>query len=487
MKKFPFVFVSSAEQSADISRAVKLEQIRKIGPRLYTSNTKDAPEQIVRQNCWQIVSLILPGALVGYRSALENRISPEGRIYVTEDYSRVINLPGLEIVVLKGPAHIPGRDMPFFTLFISCQERAFLENLSATRDRGSESKTLSRLELEERLVSILDSRGPDVLNGLRDRARDIAPRLGMEAESKKLDDIIGAIQGTRETQGLTSPISIARSIGEGYDPKAVERFAVLRATLSSRSFRHRPMPVDDQRVFYSIAFFDAYFSNFIEGTEFEVEEAREIIESGIVPADRSADGHDILGTYKVVGSIEDMTTVPGDFDEFINILTRRHSVILEGRPDKQPGRFKEKPNRAGETRFVEPALVWGTLRQGYELYRNLEEPFARALAMFFIVSDVHPFNDGNGRLARAMMNAELVAKGETRIIIPSVFRGEYLAGVKRMTRESDPTAFIKQHEYTQEFTSKINFSDRDMTIETMRRCNAFAKPEDTLILQMPAG
>jgi len=487
MKKFPLFIVATTDQSAEISRALKKGLVRKIGPRLYTSNTADTPEQLVRQNCWQIISLLMPGAVVSNRSALENRISPAGRIYVTAtDYTRTINLPDLEVVVLKGLGPIPERDMPMFNIYLSCRERAFLENLSATKNRGGESKNLSRLELEERLLQVYDNSGAAALNALRDKAREIAPVLGLEAEFQKLDDIIGAIQGTREAQALASPQSFARSVGEGYDPKAVERFAILRAALLDRSFRPRPMPAGDQK-FYNVAFFDAYFSNFIEGTEFEVEEAREIIESGMVPADRPADGHDVLGTYRVVAGVDDMMTIPTDFEHFIHILTTRHSLILEGRPDKQPGRFKEKPNVAGMTRFVEPALVKGTLRQGYEFYRGIEEPFARALAIFFIISDVHPFNDGNGRLARAMMNSELVAKGETRIFIPSVFRSEYLAGVKRMTRDSDPTAYIKQHEYLQEFVTRIDFADMNRAIDVLRRCNAFAKPEDAVKLQMPAG
>ena len=35
--------------------------------------------------------------------------------------------------------------------------------------------------------------------------------------------------------------------------------------------------------------------------------------------------------------------------------------------------------------------------------------------MMFLVSEVHPFADGNGRAARIMMNAELVAAGEVVI------------------------------------------------------------------------
>jgi Fic family protein len=40
----------------------------------------------------------------------------------------------------------------------------------------------------------------------------------------------------------------------------------------------------------------------------------------------------------------------------------------------------------------------------------------------FLVAEVHAFSDGNGRLSRAMMNAELVSAGEQRIIVPPVYR-----------------------------------------------------------------
>lgn len=484
MKKFPFIFVSDSGQSAEISRAAKSGHIRKIGPRLYTSNMKDAPEQLVRQNLWQILSLLLPGAVVSHRSAIENRISPAGKMYVTGGYSRTIKLPGLEIVVLEGPGPLMEWDSPIFNLFTACRERAYLENFLPTKAKGAESKVLSRQELEERLVGVLKSGGVKELSRLRDRARSVAGLLGMEGEFEKLDDLIGAIQGTRDT-ALFSPLSRAYSVGEGYDPAVVERFATLRAALAETVFPERPMPVEDRPHFYNTAFFDAYFSNFIEGTEFEVEEARAIVESGLVPPERPEDGHDILGTYRVVGSVEEMTTLPVDYEQFLEFLTRRHAIILEGRPDKRPGRFKEKPNMAGMTRFVEPGLVRGTLRQGFEFYRGLEQPFARALAMMFFVAEVHPFDDGNGRIARAMMNAELISRGQARLIIPSVFRGEYLSGLKRMTSVSDPAPFIRQMQYLQEFVSRIDFSDKERTIEIMRSCDAFARPEENVKLRMP--
>ena len=86
--------------------------------------------------------------------------------------------------------------------------------------------------------------------------------------------------------------------------------------------------------------------------------------------------------------------------------------VMAGRPDRSPGVFKTTQNRAGDTIFVAPELVPGTLAHGFELCRALPDAFQRAVFMMFVVSEVHPFVDGNGRVARIMMNAEFIAAGE---------------------------------------------------------------------------
>jgi Fic family protein len=61
----------------------------------------------------------------------------------------------------------------------------------------------------------------------------------------------------------------------------------------------------------------------------------------------------------------------------------------------------------------------------------------------FVISEIHPFLDGNGRIARVMINAELVTTGQTRIIIPTVYRDDYLGALRRLTRNNDPQVYIK--------------------------------------------
>ena len=55
--------------------------------------------------------------------------------------------------------------------------------------------------------------------------------------------------------------------------------------------RPRPDVLPTDREFVNIAFFDTYFSNFIEGTKFQVGDAREIVFEGKIPAARPREAH----------------------------------------------------------------------------------------------------------------------------------------------------------------------------------------------------
>ncbi len=157
---------------------------------------------------------------------------------------------------------------------------------------------------------------------------------------------------------------------------------------------------------------------------------------------------------------------------------------MEGRPDKKPGHFKEQANQAGNTLFVKPELVRGTLNKAFELYEKTDPGLARAIFTLFAVTEIHPFIDGNGRVARIMMNCELNATQQVRIIIPTVYREEYLLTLKRMTRQLDPKPFVKMLERAQQFTLSIDFNDYDKALRQLKTSQAFLEPhEGKLIIQ----
>ncbi len=473
LDKLPEIFVSNKDMSSAVSKAVQAGRLRKIASRLYTRNLTEEPASIVKRNWHALLKDYFPDALISDRTAMENRPTTDGSVFIISSASRDLVLPGITLKPRRG--HPPlDSDRPFLnSLRISSQPRAWLENMRPSRKRGGAvSRTLAEEELEERLDSLLRRSGEKALNQLRDEARAISQELKMAEEFRDLDNLIGAFLGTRDNK-LTTETGKARQQGLPYDPGRVELFLKLFSELRTLAPMTRPVGAVKDSANTNLAFFEAYFSNYIEGTEFTVEEAVDIVFKGVIPEDRPEDAHDVLGTYRIVSDKRDMKRIPRDFESFISLLKERHATFMELRADKRPGEFKSKPNRAGTTVFVAPDLVMGTLAKGFEIYRGLEAPFHRAVFMMFLISEVHPFIDGNGRAARIMMNAELVAQDEQRIIIPTVFRDDYLTALKALSQNERPPPLIRVLDFAQKYTSSIRWEDFDIARSDLQQTNAF--------------
>ena len=262
-------------------------------------------------------------------------------------------------------------------LFLSSTAVHFLKTCVL---RAHVARTLGRVEIEERLNAIIRRSGEETANRLRDEIRILASALNLKKEASTLDMIIGALLGTRETE-LTAPSAIARRLGRPYDPDRLVLFQILHASLRDHPPFSRMVPVRSPEANTTLAFFEAYVSNFIEGTEFAVDEAADIVFRGIIPNERPADAHDVLGTWRIVSDHREMSRTAGDAITMEVLLKARHASIIGNRPAALPGTFKQAQNRAGFTAFVAPELVPGTSEKGFELFRSLETAFQRAVFM----------------------------------------------------------------------------------------------------------
>ena len=475
--KKEIVFASSdPDVSHQISRLVKQNRLRKIAPRLYTTNFVDSPEMIVKRNILSILNWRFPKAVISHRSACEMRITPAGTFFITGKYARKItDLPGVTIYMLKGPAS-DIKDMVYGKMFIASEYRWMLENMQVSRKQDGEAKTLPIAVIERKLESVLVAGGEEQLNQYRDTLRATAERLGMMTEFAKINVLISALLNTHSSHVLTTSSVKAAAAGLPYDEKRLVLFEKLYDELQSQHFLSRPVPTQTEEEYLNIAFFESYFSNYIEGTEFEVDEARQIVNTGITLPKRIEDSHDILGTFHIVSNRMEMGVCPTSSQELFEILCHRHSILLEGRPDLNPGHFKEKNNRAGNTEFVEVARVRGTLEAGFGYYAALTSPIAKAIYMMFFLSEVHPFQDGNGRMARIMMNAELFRADEAKIIVPTVYREDYLLVLRKLSRQSVPDAYIKTMVILHHFSSTLYGRDFQKLLNYLTQCNAFEDP-----------
>ncbi len=468
------VFSSSDSAiSKQISKLEKAGKLRKIAARIYSPNFTDNPETIVRRNLFAILGKLYPGSMLSHRSALEFKPTSAGHIFLTYTYTKKISLPGITLRLMEGQGPIAG-DNPFSgELYAAQLERALLENMQVSRQPGPESKNITLPELEERLEQVIRVKGEAGLNELRDKARTIAEKLGMQTECIKLNKLISALLNTQPSKILSSPVAVARAFGNPYDPARLPLFEKLFIELKQKEFAALPEKNTSNQSFRNFAFFEAYFSNYIEGTEFELEEAKKIIETETPMPNRDEDSHDVLGTYKLVSNREEMNITPGKPEELLEILLYRHKVLMSARISKKPGQFKDKNNRAGDTHFVDHTLVKGTLIKGFDFYQALTEPFAKAAYMMFLISEVHPFLDGNGRTARVMMNAELVKQGQSKIIIPTVYREDYMLALRKLTRQQDPSPYVSMLMKAYVFSSGIAGDNRDAMEKLLVTSNAF--------------
>lgn len=477
LETLPEVFVSSTERSRVVSRAVKDGSLRQIGPKVYTRNLLDPPEQLIKRHLWPVISALVPGALIADRTALVIKPAADGSIFVVSDRTRELELPGVIVRPRRGPPPLAGLDQSFIGgLFLSCEARAYLDNLVPSRASGGRvRRTLTRAELETSLDDKLRSHGVEALGRLRDLARQIAPQLGREDAFVAFDRLVSSLLGTHEAR-LVSPRGRARQAGTPYDPARLELFTTLHRELRAMAPVSRLARDRGAEGHATLAFFEAYFSNYIEGTKFSVAEAAEIVHQNIIPHARPADAHDIAETWRVVSDRVEMARTPATPAELIELLKARHAAVMAARPDKHPGAFKRAVNQAGSTVFVEPELVVGTLMHGFELYHSLPTPFARAVYLMFLTAEVHPFTDGNGRIARIMMNAELASAGEERILIPTVLRDNYISALKALSHRSDARPFVRVLDFAQRWVAALPWTNLQDTTAILTRCHAFLEP-----------
>jgi prophage maintenance system killer protein len=478
------IFASSdPAESRRISRQVKAGELRELRPRVYTSNLTDDPIKIVRRNLAIILGRLYPNALISHRSALEGGMLNGPDIYLTYRYTKKVSWPGVTVHLLAGPEPVDS-DLPHLgKLRLASRARALLENMQPSR--GAVGKCLPRTAVEALLEKICRLHGENELNRLRDEARSLALVLKMPAEFTALNKLFSAILGTGDAKELSTGVARARAAQVPFDPDCLELFTKLAGALNAEVLPRLAEPVLSTEAWRHRAFFEAYFSNYIEGTEFEVEEAWEIVFEQKVSESRPKDAHDIVGTFQLVEDRDEARLVADTYDDFIALLQRRHAALMSARPEESPGQFKEKPNRAGSTHFVAPELVRGTLRQGFDLSRSLADGFARALYFMFLVAEVHPFKDGNGRTARVFLNAELTHAGYCRIIIPTVLRDDYVLALKGLTNNAITEPYVRVLARAQEFTASVDYTDFAACTRDLEARNAFRESDEARLILKP--
>lgn len=459
-------------------RAVAAGRARPVVRGVYTTDLTTPIERVVRDHVWEILAHVAPDALISDRSAGPALFDGGALFVVSQRRTRDLALPGLRVAFRSG--HVALDDDPIWMSGLRRVSipRALVENLAPSRRRGGVARTLSDDELADWVALLAQQYPTERLNRFRDRARELAPVLDGGERFAVLEEMFATALGTAASprRGILS----ALGDGRGWDTSRLARFADLADQLASGAIDPDPseLPVLVPTRVREQAFFEAYLSNFIEGTEFSLDEAIGIVYDNQTPADRPADAHDVTSTYQLITDPDEATATPTDGTALVDQLRRRHALMMAARSDKRPGEFKVEANRVGSYDFVDPSLAVGTLERGLAYRDQLSLAFARALFMMFLVSEVHPFDDGNGRLARLAMNAELSAAGQHRILIPIISRTDYMNGLRRLSRDGDPRLLARVLGSAWRWSAQVDFSSLEAARLMLDRTNALVDAAD---------
>ncbi|MFH0797223.1 MAG: Fic family protein [Candidatus Omnitrophota bacterium] len=177
-----------------------------------------------------------------------------------------------------------------------------------------------------------------------------------------------------------------------------------------------------------------YSSNALEGNSLTESETKIVLEEGITIGGKSLKEH-----FEAIGHAE-------AFD-YLHLLTKKKEVTEEA-IKKLHRLFYHKidENQAGKYRNTR-AFVTGSKyplpspRQISGLMKNLilkikrlrkeKHPVETAAIAHKEFVFIHPFVDGNGRVARLLMNLFLLQDGYTVAIIPPVVRSEYIQTLEK--------------------------------------------------------
>ena len=207
-----------------------------------------------------------------------------------------------------------------------------------------------------------------------------------------------------------------------------------------------------------------YHSNAIEGNSLTLGETRSLILHGLTAQGKPLRDHlDIEGHDEAVKAIEEAVKSDEAFNQvFIRNL---HTVLLKEpyetaaiTPDGQRvkrriavGDYKTQPNNVktstGEMYyFTPPEQVQAAMSDLVDWYRKKEDegehPIIMAATFHYRFVRIHPFDDGNGRMARLLMNMILMKHGYTVALIPREERDQYINTLERADQSEDLTEFI---------------------------------------------
>lgn len=228
----------------------------------------------------------------------------------------------------------------------------------------------------------------------------------------------------------------------------------------------RPIkPEQEQRIMQKLRLEWTYHSNAIEGNTLTFGETKAFLLHGITAQGKPFREYlDIEGHAEAIEYLQEFIRREEILTEAV--IRELHKIILvrpyevdaatqDGRLTKhtvQPGQYKSMPNHVRTSSgnihyyaspedtpiFMNELVAWyrGALAKG------VLHPLILAATFHYRFVAIHPFDDGNGRMARLLMNLILMQAGYVPTIVQTGTKNEYLLALEKADEDDDLSDFI---------------------------------------------
>ncbi|WP_340819364.1 Fic family protein [Methanolobus sp. WCC4] len=198
----------------------------------------------------------------------------------------------------------------------------------------------------------------------------------------------------------------------------------------------RPLPPSVlRRLNEEMKLMHTYHSNAIEGNTLTLQETKVVLEDGVTIGGKSLREHiEASNTARAFDLVEDMAK--GKVPIGHVCIQQLHEVVAAGlledagqyrsRNVRITGAVKTPPDRSKIVRLMD------------ELFRRVRKgevhPIETASLLHHGFVEIHPFTDGNGRVARLLMNLYLISHGYTPVVLRKEDRKKYYAALRSADR-----------------------------------------------------
>ncbi len=189
-----------------------------------------------------------------------------------------------------------------------------------------------------------------------------------------------------------------------------------------------------------------YTSNAIEGNTLSPVETTLVVEKGITIGGKPLKDHlEALDHYDAIRYVRELARQATRWTE--SDIRNLHKLVMQRSGPEIAGRYADLPRyvrtETGRHAFPSPAEIPSLMGEFAARFATASDTPDTAFGAHLRLVDIHPFNDGNGRTARLLMNLILIRGGYPPIAVRPQDRLNYIRALQQAQAGRGMDAFTR--------------------------------------------